>query len=284
MSICTSIEYQDVLSDDVERRVFKFNTRPSPNVKNGIIYSLQRFTPNSLNGLYVENMSFFEKTYGSESGSTLKCNLRGHAEIKNEKLNRTLISKIKTGLKASTGKELFTDDCNLVLRFGGINTCSGTQDGLKVQSVHLKCSQAKKLFESLKSTEICTNTNVVPCLFKTFVHNYKDFNNIKFYSNDQSGTGEYTMFNEDSNGEKRFIINQYPKIHPDENIYLLHSNKLSGLVNINITGVYVKDDVNLSDTIKVWCRIESCHLLSNLSEISEFLKDDEDETDDVLSF
>lgn len=285
-STYTSQEYQHVLCDDITGRVFKFNNRPSANVKNGIIYGLQWLNSNTINGIHVENMSFFEKVYGIDSSNGNKCNFRGHADIQNEKLRDVLISKLKTSLNETIKKPVFTDNCRLVLRFGGLNTCSGNQDSSKYQSIHLKCSQAKGLFEDVYSTQICSNkasSNLVPCLYNNFVHNYNDFNKIRFYRDE--ATGKYTMYNHEDSNERTFKITQYPKIHPDENIYKLYTNKLSGLVNILITGVYIKDDSVLSDTMKVWCIIQSSHLLSNVSEISTSLSlsDDEDNEDDILN-
>lgn len=272
------LEYQNLLATDLAGRVFKFNNRPSANVKNGIIYGFQRFNSNNLNGVCVENMSFFEKSYGTESSNIIKCNVRGHADIQNENLNNVLIQKIKSGLYDIVKKPLFTDDCRLVLRFGGMSTCSGNQDDSKYQSIHLKCSQAKKHFEDLYNTKLCfnrPNSNLVPCLYNNFVHNHKDFNKLKFYYDET--TGKYNMFNDEEMNERKFTITQYPKIHPDENVYLLYSNKLSGIANIQITGVYIKDDNILSDTIKLWCTVQSCHLLSNVSDLSTSFDEEENE-------
>lgn len=281
----THIEYQDILADELSNRCLKFNNRASSSCKTGLIYNLSRFSNNTLIGVYVENMSFFEKSYGSENSPIIKCTFRGHGDIQSETLRNVLTQKIKSSLFDMLKKPLFTDDCRLVLRFGSMSTCSGNLDGSKYESIHLKCSQAKKLFEELYSTQLChnrPNTNLVPCLYNNFVYNHSDFNNLKFYP-DQN-TGKFTMFNQEQNNEKRFAITEHPKIHPDENVYLLYSNKLSGLVNIHISGVYIKDDNTLSDTMKVWCNINSCYLLSNVSDISRSINYNDNEfEDDILN-
>jgi hypothetical protein len=52
-------------------------------------------------------------------------------------------------------------------------------------------------------------------------------------------------------------------------MYCLYNKPLSGLLNITITGVYLRDDSQQSDTIKLWCRVENSHLLSNMLNISD---------------
>lgn len=276
------LEYQNILANEISGRLFKFNNRPSANVKNGIIYGFQRFNSNIINGIYVENMSFFEKSYGTDNSNIVKCNFRGHADIQNETLRNMLTQKIKTNLYEVLKKPLFTDDCRLVLRFGGISTCSGNQEDSRYQSIHFKCSQAKKQFEDVYSTQLCynrPNTNLVPCLYNNFVYNHKDFNKLRFYVDENMG--KFTMFNQEEQNERKFTIS-HPKIHPDENIYLAYSNKLSGLINILITGVYIKDDNVLSDTMKLWCLIQSSHMISNVSDITTSGEYD-DEIDDILN-
>jgi len=257
--------YQEKLANVVIPNMsFKFNSRPVANIKKGTMYNLQRFNSHTINGLEIENFKFFERAYGSnQSDKTGKCSLKGFAEIKNENVKKILVDKIKNGLREATSKDLFENDCDVVLRLNNLTTCSG---GVDNRSIHNKCTQAKNIFERLKFVEISSNNaaEVTPCLYNNFVHSHKEYNKLRISHNPNSG--QYTVCN---NEYGTFVINETPKLHPDESIYSSHTNSLSGIINIRLTGVYLKDDDTVSNTIKLWGTILKTDLLTYISEISD---------------
>lgn len=260
----TVAKFQETLASKViPRLTFNFNPRPAANVKKGMMFNLQKFNSHILTGLQVKDFTFFEKEYGStiRSDQATKCSLKGFARIQNNAVEQVLIQKIRSGLEEATGKDCFDESCEIVLRICGTPSCTGTVDP---KSIHYKCSQARGIFEKLRMVEICANTaaGVTPCLYNNFIHSHKEFNKLKIAYEEESG--QYTVCNNDTGS---FIINDPPSLFPEENIYSSYSSPLKGVLNVRLTGVYLKDE-NKSDTIKLWCTILKSNLLTSLPEMS----------------
>jgi len=276
----TVVNYQSKLANEILPKMsFKFNPRPVANIKKGTMYNLQKFNSHIIIGLEVENFTFFEKAYGSnQSDKNLNCYLKGFADIKNDNVKKVLIEKIKEGLKKATSTEFFEQDCEIILRLNNLPTCFGNIDN---KSIHSRCSQAKNIFEKLNYVKICSiNTaEVAPCLYNNLVHSHKEYNKLKIAHNPNSG--QYNVCN---NEHGTFVINETPKLHPDETIYTSYLRNPSGIINIRLTGVYLKDDVALSNTIKLWCTILKTDLLTPISELSQTCLKTEDYLgqDDIL--
>ncbi|TLY46767.1 MAG: hypothetical protein E6K54_08130 [Gammaproteobacteria bacterium] len=270
--------YQNTLAERVIPQLpFTFNPRPAANIKKGTMYNLKNYNSHALNGLQVENVTLFEKAYGAKEEKNIKCFLKGFADISSEKVRDALIDKIRSGLKEATGREFFNKDCNIMLRINGIPTCSGSDD---TKSIHYKCKEAKKVFEALRSMEVYKNNAIcetTPCLYNNFLHSHKEYNRLRVLPNPE--TNQYVVCN--NVVDRTFVITETPRIHPDESIYATQSNGHGGSLNIKITGVYLKDEDNMSDTIKLWCMITRSNLVTNISEIScGWQQDDEDEDDE----
>lgn len=297
--VYTHSEYQNILANElVKEKTFKFNPRPVANIKKGIMYVFKTFNEQTYEGVLVEGFNFYKRGFNSpiQSDKKSQVTLRGYGVIKNKNLAKALREKIRESLIAATKKDFFTENCDLVLRFSGISTCSGSGSH---KNKHGICISAKSVFEKLKNVEICPNNNGenITCLYRNILHSQKDFEKLKIvYSADDEkyyvsnniafsfdGENNNTCFN---NGERgKFVHNNLPLDCIDENIYSSHTKNLSGLFCLNITGVYLNDDSTKQDTMTVWAKIENCHLVSDVYEISETINQQQqnDDEDDILN-
>lgn len=258
-------DWQQVLADEVlESRTFKFSSKPVASIRKGVMYNLLNINSHIINGIQLENFSFFNKAFGTNPSSTeiTKCFYRGYADIKSTLVNDILRNKILVALKEATNQDYFTENANIVLRFNNITSCTSSSQS---ESIHNVCSQAREVFEKLHNVELTTNTNktLSPCLFMNTLHSRCEFDKLKMFY-DSSERNYFITNREDG---KLSLINK-PNIHVDENIYSSYSNYHSGLFNIKITGVYFSEENIKNSTIKLWANIVNSHLVTNLFEIS----------------
>lgn len=249
------IDYQQTLATIVIPNMsFEFNSRPAANIKHGLMYNLKNCNSHVINGLQIHNLSFFDKQYGSSKTDVICC-MRGFAHITNNDIKEILIDKIKKGLLTATSRQFFTDDCDIIIRLNNLPTCVGCDSD---KNLHYNCFQAKHHFEKLNNVKLHSPNGGTPCLFNNFLHSHKEFNKLQISPN-------HTVCNED-NGS--FVLNDLPNFYPNENIYCSFTNKLSGLINIRITAVYIKNDNIVGDTIRLWCTLLRTDLLTPIPEIN----------------
>lgn len=301
LQVYSPIEFQNVLANQIiKNNTFKFNTRPVPNIKKGTMYCFKAFNDHAYNGVFVESFSFFKKDFNSsiQLDKRTQVGLRGYGNIKNKNLVAVLREKIRAALMEVTSKDHFTENCDVVLRFSGIATCSGMESA---RNKHTVCISAKAVFEKLKNVEIVPNKNgeSVSCLFKNIVHSHKEFEKLKITYCDQEEnftitngpikynpeSGQYSLVKREN---RKFIHNVMPSDCIDENIYSSHTKSLSGLLSVGLTGVYLNDETLRHDTMTVWCKIENAHLVTDTYEVSQNvaygfgIEGNEDYEDDIL--
>lgn len=261
-------DYQTVLANHVlTNSNFVFNPRPSIYVKQGTMFILKRTTDHVYSGLQVSKFRFFDREYGSTAASTSKqlVYTKGYAEIFSEDVKAVLRDKIISALEKVTGKrDIFLPESNVVFRLNGLSSCLGGNIANKTNP-HSLCSEAKGVFESLENVKICNkNTMMIPCLYDNLVHSHGEFKNLKIFYD--SRLGKYNVCNQDAG---KFILTSTISPSVEENFYSSFSNTMTGILDLKIVGVYIKDMNTTSDTIKIWANLVESNLLTPFSEKAE---------------